>query len=83
MADADPHAPIVVADCLGDGAQAVVAGISAAAFDAHFGRREIEFVVKDDDVVRRELIEMRRLLDGAARTRSCRFRASARITFTP
>src|SRR5262249_37131038 len=46
MPDADAHAPIVVADMLGDRAQAVVAGDAAADLDPHLGRPQVNLVVK-------------------------------------
>src|SRR5271170_3785570 len=64
MADADPHPLIVVADMGGDRAQAVVAGIAAADLDPHFGRREIELVVDDDQRVEVELPKAQRLADA-------------------
>ncbi len=40
MADADPHAPVIVAAMGGDRAKAVVAGIAAADLHPELGRRE-------------------------------------------
>src|ERR1700734_681129 len=66
MADPDAHPFIVVADMGGDRAQAVVAGIAAAELDPHFGRREIELVVDDDQRAEVELPEAQRLADAAS-----------------
>ena len=70
MADADAHAAVVVADMRGDRAQAVVAGDAAADLHPHLGRRQFDLVVEHHDVAELELVEMRRLRDRAARTRS-------------
>src|SRR5271170_3576386 len=66
MADADPHPLIVVADMGGDRAQAVVAGIAAADLDPHFGRREIELVVDDDERAQVQLRIAQRRADAAS-----------------
>src|SRR5690606_25498250 len=50
MPDADPDADEIVADVSADGSQAVVAGITAAGFHPNLSRRQIQLVVKDDDV---------------------------------
>ena len=75
MADAYPHAPIIIADALGDRAQAVMAGIAAAELDPELSGREVQFVVEDDDVRQLDLVITRRLADRAARNRSCKSRA--------
>ena len=67
MTDADAHAPIVVADVLGDRAQSVVAGDAAADLDPDLGRPQVDLVVEHRDVVERKLVEVRRLGDGAPR----------------
>src|SRR5580704_17509841 len=66
MADADPHAPVLVAEMFGYGSEAVMAGIAAAGLDPHLARRQIEFIVKDDDSRRIDLIIARRRASGAA-----------------
>ena len=60
MADADPDAAIVVADVAGDGAQAVVAGDTAAGFHPNFARRKIQFIVEDDGRSERNFVELHR-----------------------
>ncbi len=66
MADADPHAAIIVADVITDRAQAVVSGIAAADFDPKLRGLQIEFVMEDDDVGEIDLVKTRRLTDRAA-----------------
>ena len=43
-----------------------MAGDPAADFDPHFGRRQLDFVVKHRDVTGRYFVELRRLGDGPA-----------------
>ena len=50
MADAEAHAHVIVADVGFDRAQSIVAGIAAAGFDLDLARRQIEFVMEDEDV---------------------------------
>ena len=66
MTDADAHPPVIVADMRGDRAQAIVSGDAAADLDPHLAGRQLDLVVEHGDVGRRELIELRRLGDGAA-----------------
>ena len=49
MANADTHAPVIVADMLGDRAQTVVTGNPAANFDSHLARRKLDFVMENRD----------------------------------
>ena len=63
VADADAHARVLVAEVGGERAQAVVAGVAAAGLHLDLARREVELVVKDDDVADVELQEA----DGIAR----------------
>jgi hypothetical protein len=65
VADAKADADIVVAEVRGDGAQAVMAGIAAAGFDAQFGRSEVQLVVQHDDVGERDFMERGCFLHGA------------------
>ena len=66
MADAEPHAPVVVADMGGDRAQAVVAGIAASSLQLELGRRQVDLVVKDVDVSFVDLEVAMGLADGLA-----------------
>ncbi len=66
VADAEPHAGVVVADMGGDRAQPVVPGVAAAGLDAQLARRQIEFVMEHGNVAKRQLEETHRLADGAA-----------------
>ena len=66
MADAESHAPVVVAHMRGDRAQAIVSGVAAAELYPQLARREIEFVMQHEYVGERDLVETRRLGDGAA-----------------
>src|SRR6185437_5585552 len=66
MADAEAHAAIFVADMRRDRTQAVVAGIAATGFYPQLARRQIEFVVENDDVRFSELVEMRGFRHRAA-----------------
>ena len=66
MPDADPHPHVLVVEMGRDGPQSVVAGIAATGLDLEFARQQIEFVVEDHDIARRELEESRRLAHGAA-----------------
>src|SRR6266436_10374882 len=67
VADPEPHPAIVVADMRGDRTQTVVAGNAAADLDAHLARRQFELILKHDDLARRELEEIRGLLNRAPR----------------
>src|SRR5208283_148020 len=67
MADAEPHAPVVVADMRADRAQIVVSGLSAADLHPDLGWRKIEFIVKDRERARVELVKAERLADAPAR----------------
>ena len=66
MTDAEPHPAIVIADMRRDRAQAVMAGDAAADLDAHFGRRQFEFVLEHGDVACRDLEEVGGFLHRAA-----------------
>src|ERR1700730_2916133 len=66
MPDADPHAAVLVAEMFGQGSEAVMAGVAAARLDPHLARRQIEFVVKDDNVSRIDLTIARRRAGGSA-----------------
>ena len=50
MTDTNAHAPIGIAAMLRYGPQAVMPGVTAIQFHAHFARRKIKLVMKDDDV---------------------------------
>src|SRR4051812_33427524 len=65
MTDPEPHPAILVADMRGDRAQPVMAGDAAADLDAHFRRRQFEFVLKHGDLAGSELEEVRSLLNRA------------------
>src|SRR5258708_9933895 len=65
MTDPKPHPAILVADMRGDRAQPVVAGNAAADLDAHFRRRQFEFVLKHGDLSGGELEEVRGFLNRA------------------
>src|SRR3546814_14526716 len=66
MPDADPHAAEIVADMLDHAADAVVPRRAAAALHLDLHRREVEFVIKGGDVLRRELVEIERRAHAAA-----------------
>src|SRR3546814_4989109 len=66
MPDADPHAAEIVADMLDHAADAVVPRRAAAALHLDLHRREVEFVIKGGDVLRRELVEIERRAHDAA-----------------
>src|SRR3546814_1892128 len=66
MPDADPHAAEIVADMLDHAADAVVPRRAAAALHLDLHRREVEFVIKGGDVLRRELVEIQRRAHAAA-----------------
>ena len=70
MADADAHAAIIVADMLGDRAQAVMAGNAAADFDPDLAGRKIDLVMEYRDVGKRQLVKMRRFGRRRARIHS-------------
>ena len=60
MADADAQAPeIRRAELRDDVPQAVVARMAAAVLDFHRPRRQVELVVRDQDFVGRDLVELR------------------------
>ena len=65
MADAEPHPLVAGAEMGGDRAQSIVAGVAAADLDPHLGRREIEFVVDDDERAKVELRIAQRFADAA------------------
>ena len=66
VTDTDAHPPILIADMRADRTQAVVTCDAAADLDPHLGRRQVDFVVKHDDVVDAELVEIRRFRDRAS-----------------
>src|SRR5690606_12174796 len=66
MPDADPDADEIIADVSTDGPQAVVAGISPASFHPDLAWRQIQLVVKDDDVGEVHLEKPRCLAHGTA-----------------
>jgi len=53
--DADPHPPVIRTEASIDRAQPVVSGIAAAALHAQLTRAQIDLVMDDDDVGRRDL----------------------------
>src|SRR5829696_9176639 len=57
MADADADATIILAEMRVDGLQSLVAAVPAACFHAELARREIEFVMDDNDVAGLQLVE--------------------------
>ncbi len=65
MADAHPHAAIVVAALGRDGAQAIVAGIAASGLHPELGRRQVEFVMEHYGPCRGDLEEAHGLPDRA------------------
>src|SRR5271165_5294539 len=67
MADAEPHAPVVVADMRADRAQTVVSGVAAADLHPDLCGRKIELVVKDRKGARVELVKTQRFADASAR----------------
>ena len=67
MADAEAYAAVVVADVIGDRAQAVVARIAAAKFHPDFRRRQFDLVVKHHDAAGIELVEICSLRHRPAR----------------
>src|SRR5690606_39233078 len=56
MADADAQPPEILADVLGDVADAVVAGMAAIELQLRAARRQIDLVVYDEDVRRLDLV---------------------------
>src|SRR4051812_7466189 len=66
MTYSQPHAAILVTDMRGDRTQAVVTGDAATDLDAQLGRRQFELIVKHGDLARRELEEIRSLLNRAS-----------------
>ena len=66
MADADAQAGEVGAAVRNDVAQAVVAAVPAAALDACRTRRQVEFVVDDQEVAWRELVVVHDATHGLA-----------------
>src|ERR1700722_8524483 len=58
MADANAHAPIVVAHMLGDRAQTIVTGNTSANLYPHFAGRQINFVMERRHVTKREFVKM-------------------------
>ncbi len=66
VADAQTDAAILGPDVLVDRAQAIVARVAAALFDAQLAGGKVQFVVKDDDVLRFQLVIAHRLADGLA-----------------
>ena len=67
MADAEAQAPEVGgAQLRGDVAQTVVAGVAAALLQAHLTRVDVELVVRDEDLLGRDLVVLRGGLHGAA-----------------
>ena len=63
MADAESQPPEILADVRNGVAQSVVAAVTAALLQAHAAHRQIEFVVRDEDVLRRDLVEFAELSD--------------------
>src|SRR5690606_39279532 len=55
----------VRSDMRRDGANAIMARRAAARLHADLSGFEVEFVVEDDDIGRRQLVEAHRLADGA------------------
>src|SRR3546814_2476679 len=68
MADADPHAAEIVADMGDHAADAVMPRRAAAALHLDLHRRQVEFVVKGGDVLRRQLVEIHCRAHAAARS---------------
>src|SRR3546814_7739781 len=66
MADPDAHAPEIVADMRDHAADAIMPRRAAALLDLYLHRREVEFVVKGGDVLRRQLVEIHRGAHAAA-----------------
>ncbi len=83
MADADPHAHVVVAAVLRDRAQTVLARVAAAELRAHFRGRQIDLVMKHDNVAKRDPEKLHAPRRPRGRSRSCRFRASEQNHCSP
>ena len=68
MADADAQPPVVAAAELGvDVAQAVVAGMTAALLELELAGFQVELVMRDQDLLGRDLEETRQRRDRLAR----------------
>lgn len=60
MADPDTQSgEIAAAQALGDTAQAVVAAVAASLFEPHRARRQIQFVMDNQDLAQRKLVKTR------------------------
>ena len=55
MTNPEPHAAIIIAAQGRDRAQAIVPGIAATRLNTHLAARQIEFVMKHDDIRERNL----------------------------
>eukprot|EP01035_Chromulina_nebulosa_P002936 gene2936-4003_t len=66
MTDADTQAQVFLAQMLMHAAQTVMTAVTAGALEFHRADRQIEFIVGDQDVARRDLVERRQRLDGLA-----------------
>ncbi len=72
MADAKPHAAIILAAGEGlhmrvDGFDAVMTAGAAAGLDAQLARNEVEFVIDHDEIGRCQLVEAHGFADGLTR----------------
>ena len=61
MPDAEPQAPEILADVRDDVAQPVVAAVTAAVLQAHGADRQIELIVRHQDLLGRDLEEIAQL----------------------
>ena len=66
MADADAAAAEIALDMRLDGTQTVIAGMTAAGFQAEFSGRQIQLVMEDDNPVGRNVVITRGFAHGAA-----------------
>src|SRR5690606_34982873 len=67
VTDSDAYAPVLLAAMSVERSDAVVTACAATRFHAHLSGREIQFVVKDGQIGRRELVEAHCLADSLAR----------------
>ena len=77
MSDAEAQAPEGLADVRDDVAQAIVAAVAAALFQAHAADRQVQFIVGNQNFLRRDFVEIAQLAHRRGRCDSCRSSASA------
>src|SRR5690606_31728283 len=66
MPDPQPDAAEVFTDMAEDRAKSVIAAVAAARFDADFSKRQIQLVMKDEHIFKRDLEKAHRFADGLA-----------------